>query len=126
MQIWREGGIRTHGRFEPTPDYESGTFDHSATSPSKRHSTSLWILYLTNWTDGVGDLFHENGYWRKFLVGLANSDRAQRIALPLRQAHLQRTATSMLREFAVILFASTQRDGCSAKRTVCNDRDISQ
>ena len=29
-----EGGIRTHGRFDPTPDFESGTFDHSATSPN--------------------------------------------------------------------------------------------
>src|SRR5690606_21228132 len=28
-----EGGIRTHGRLAPTPDFESGTFDHSATSP---------------------------------------------------------------------------------------------
>ncbi len=28
-----EGGIRTLGRFDPTPDFESGTFDHSATSP---------------------------------------------------------------------------------------------
>ena len=28
-----EGGIRTHGRFDPTPDFESGTFGHSATSP---------------------------------------------------------------------------------------------
>ena len=28
-----EGGIRTHGWLSPTPDFESGTFDHSATSP---------------------------------------------------------------------------------------------
>ena len=28
-----EGGIRTLGRLTPTPDFESGTFDHSATSP---------------------------------------------------------------------------------------------
>ena len=28
-----EGGIRTLGRVAPTPDFESGTFDHSATSP---------------------------------------------------------------------------------------------
>ena len=31
-----EGGIRTLGRFDPTPDFESGTFDHSATSPNRR------------------------------------------------------------------------------------------
>ena len=30
-----EGGIRTHGGFAPTPDFESGTFDHSATSPTQ-------------------------------------------------------------------------------------------
>src|SRR6185312_5995834 len=28
-----EGGIRTHGTLTRTPDFESGTFDHSATSP---------------------------------------------------------------------------------------------
>ncbi len=30
-----EGGIRTLGRLTPTPDFESGTFDHSATSPRR-------------------------------------------------------------------------------------------
>ena len=33
--IGGEGGIRTLGRFDPTPDFESGTFDHSATSPNR-------------------------------------------------------------------------------------------
>ena len=28
-----EGGIRTPGTREGTPDFESGTFDHSVTSP---------------------------------------------------------------------------------------------
>src|SRR5438128_1861955 len=28
-----EGGIRTHGTLSGTPDFESGTIDHSATSP---------------------------------------------------------------------------------------------
>ena len=32
-QIGGEGGIRTHGSVATTPDFESGTFDHSATSP---------------------------------------------------------------------------------------------
>ncbi len=32
-EIGGEGGIRTHGGRKPTPDFESGTFDHSATSP---------------------------------------------------------------------------------------------
>jgi hypothetical protein len=30
-----EGGIRTHGSVNATPDFESGTFDHSATSPNE-------------------------------------------------------------------------------------------
>ncbi len=30
-----EGGIRTHGTVTRTPDFESGTFDHSATSPGR-------------------------------------------------------------------------------------------
>ena len=29
-----EGGIRTHGRDEPTPHFECGTFGHSVTSPA--------------------------------------------------------------------------------------------
>ena len=28
-----EGGIRTHGKFHPTSDFESGALNHSATSP---------------------------------------------------------------------------------------------
>jgi hypothetical protein len=28
------GGIRTHGRVAPTPDFESGAFNHSATLPA--------------------------------------------------------------------------------------------
>jgi hypothetical protein len=31
-----EGGIRTHGDFSATPDFESGALDHSATSPCRR------------------------------------------------------------------------------------------
>ena len=30
-----EGGIRTHGTLSGTPDFESGTIDHSATSPER-------------------------------------------------------------------------------------------
>ena len=37
-----EGGIRTHGELAPTPDFESGTFDHSATSPQAAYFTSLF------------------------------------------------------------------------------------
>jgi hypothetical protein len=36
------GGIRTHGRIAPTPDFESGAFNHSATLPERAH------LFLTN------------------------------------------------------------------------------
>ena len=31
-----EGGIRTHGTGDRTPDFESGPFDHSGTSPLVR------------------------------------------------------------------------------------------
>jgi hypothetical protein len=48
-----EGGIRTHVRHSPKPDFESGAFDHSATSPdsvfyypesSKAHEYSRCIF----------------------------------------------------------------------------------
>ena len=39
-----EGGIRTLGRFDPTPDYESGTFDHSATSPNRSAIIALVLV----------------------------------------------------------------------------------
>lgn len=32
-----EGGIRTHGGVAPTPHFECGTFNHSATSPHLLH-----------------------------------------------------------------------------------------
>ena len=35
-----EGGIRTHGTLARTPDFESGTFDHSATSPGSKTGVS--------------------------------------------------------------------------------------
>ena len=41
-----EGGIRTLGRFEPTPDFESGTFDHSATSPEAAILTASRAILL--------------------------------------------------------------------------------
>jgi hypothetical protein len=34
-----EGGIRTHVRHSPKPDFESGAFDHSATSPDSVFAT---------------------------------------------------------------------------------------
>ena len=34
-----EGGIRTHGTLSGTPDFESGTIDHSATSPAQDAKT---------------------------------------------------------------------------------------
>ena len=39
-----EGGIRTHGTFDSTPDFESGTFDHSATSPNRTTIIALGFL----------------------------------------------------------------------------------
>ena len=54
MCIGGEGGIRTHGGFAPTPDFESGTFDHSATSPAR---AIVWIncdvAEATPWVKGV-------------------------------------------------------------------------
>src|SRR4030065_2159932 len=47
-----EGGIRTHGRLAPTPDFESGTFDHSATSPAARIVTEARGLLDENFTLG--------------------------------------------------------------------------
>ena len=59
----REGGIRTHGGVATTPDFESGTFDHSATSPLEacdssrrfgvlrreyRHSAHIGAQHLRN------------------------------------------------------------------------------
>jgi hypothetical protein len=41
-----EGGIRTHGTFDSTPDFESGTFDHSATSPNRTAIIALGFLCL--------------------------------------------------------------------------------
>jgi hypothetical protein len=39
-----EGGIRTHGEFHPTSDFESGAIDHSTTSPgdSGRGKIAAW------------------------------------------------------------------------------------
>src|SRR5690606_2916846 len=36
-----QGGIRTHGTLARTPDFESGTFDHSATCPRLRLRAGL-------------------------------------------------------------------------------------
>ncbi len=41
-----EGGIRTHGGRKPTPDFESGTFDHSATSPALRVLASCYSIAM--------------------------------------------------------------------------------
>jgi hypothetical protein len=44
MAFGGEGGIRTHGELALTPDFESGTFDHSATSPAARIVTESSTL----------------------------------------------------------------------------------
>ena len=43
-----EGGIRTHGGLTPTPDFESGTFDHSATSPQHSSEAELYLCGAKN------------------------------------------------------------------------------
>ena len=45
-----EGGIRTHGTENRTPDFESGTFDHSATSPEAAILTEARLLFTGAWT----------------------------------------------------------------------------
>ena len=35
-----EGGIRTPGRFKPTPAFQASAFDHSATSPGAFQSSN--------------------------------------------------------------------------------------
>ena len=42
VRLGGEGGIRTHGGLAPTPDFESGTFDHSATSPIRFYAAWLF------------------------------------------------------------------------------------
>ena len=39
-----EGGIRTLGALTRTPDFESGTIDHSATSPKLKNPTKAVVL----------------------------------------------------------------------------------
>ena len=41
------GGIRTHGRIAPTPDFESGAFNHSATLPVivQPLTNILWCIF---------------------------------------------------------------------------------
>jgi hypothetical protein len=38
LKFGGRGGIRTHGWVTPTPDFESGAFNHSATLPLKNYS----------------------------------------------------------------------------------------
>src|SRR4030067_1597662 len=52
MAFGGEGGIRAHCRLAPTPDFESGTFDHSATSPAARIVTETHGLLDENFTLG--------------------------------------------------------------------------
>ena len=46
-----EGGIRTLGRLAPTPDFESGTFDHSATSPVQWFECAIITVIMPFWLD---------------------------------------------------------------------------
>ena len=41
-----EGGIRTHGTGDRTPDFESGPFDHSGTSPMFKMVPDLFLVVL--------------------------------------------------------------------------------
>ena len=46
-----EGGIRTHGTASCTPDFESGPFDHSGTSP-RRDAILQAKTTFSKWTRG--------------------------------------------------------------------------
>jgi hypothetical protein len=48
FQFWRRGGIRTPDAVSRIPVFETGAFDHSATSP-----TNISILYLNLITTAV-------------------------------------------------------------------------
>ncbi len=39
-----EGEIRTPGRFDPTPVFKTGAFDHSATSPKHRRDNPIGLV----------------------------------------------------------------------------------
>ena len=54
-----EGGIRTRGRLAPTPDFESGTFDHSATSPTGRN-VSTRCARQKRWRQDSSGQSHES------------------------------------------------------------------
>ena len=53
--IGGEGGIRTLGTIASTPDFESGTFDHSATSPNRT------AIIATNRSIHATCAIHPNG-----------------------------------------------------------------
>jgi hypothetical protein len=46
VRIGGEGGIRTLGTIASTPDFESGTFDHSATSPNRTAIIALRLAFF--------------------------------------------------------------------------------
>jgi serine/threonine protein phosphatase PrpC len=52
-----EGGIRTLGALTRTPDFESGTFDHSATSPRALHGGACEPEIIR--AEGFGDNNHD-------------------------------------------------------------------
>lgn len=53
-----EGGIRTLGRVAPTLDFESSTFDHSATSPDSVSFVEAAILSGATCASATQGLHH--------------------------------------------------------------------
>ena len=53
-----EGGIRTLGRVAPTLDFESSTFDHSATSPDSVSFVEATILSGATCASAAQGLHH--------------------------------------------------------------------
>lgn len=46
IQLGGERGIRTHGTLAGTPDFESGSFGHSDSSPSRKLQGRLGLVKL--------------------------------------------------------------------------------
>lgn len=59
-----EGGIRTLGRVAPTLDFESSTFDHSATSPDSVSFVEAAILSGATCARATNRLHHHTGATR--------------------------------------------------------------
>ena len=67
MQSGGRGGIRTHVGVSPKPDFESGTFNHSATLPLGDNNGNYYGLIKVGGKiilgNVIGDVAEENQSW---------------------------------------------------------------